>query len=70
MTNQERQKSLDKKKWIESEKQGKDMTGNMDYCNHCYYQEICRDTQFIPQEEREEYCLCAKAYNRMKRTER
>lgn len=68
MKNIERQKSLDKKKWLESEKKGEDMSGAMDYCKECnrqhYYLEECQATQ----EERETACLCATAYNRMQRT--
>lgn len=65
MTNKERQKSLDKKKWIESEIMGDDMSGNMPWCYHCDYQNVigCK----IPHEERVVSCLCAKAYNKMAR---
>ena len=67
MTNKERQKSLDKKKWLESEKQGCDLSGAMEYCSCCsecdWWLDICTATQ----EERESKCLCATAYNRMQR---
>ena len=70
MTNKERQKSLDEKKWLESEKQCEDMSGKMEYCECCSFADwwfnICDATQ----EERENKCLCATAYNRMKRAQR
>lgn len=75
MTNKERQKSLDKKKWLESEKKGEDMSGQMGWCPYCehfdsdvswFHQCIIRWCT-ATQEEREKQCLCAKAYNRMVR---
>jgi hypothetical protein len=63
MTNKERQAKLDKKKWLESEKECCDKTGEMPYCFYCLYQTpylMCQATQ----EERENGCLCAKAYNK------
>lgn len=77
MTNKERQNQLDKRKWLESEEKGKDMSGWMKYCCYC---DDCKLVQtFVDgkprillrcnatQEERETACLCAKAYNRMYR---
>ena len=64
MTNVERQKALDKKKWLESEKEKIDKSGEMNYCDYCLWQdrwEYCCATQA----EREAHCLCAKAYNAM-----
>ena len=70
MTNKERQKSLDRKKWLESEKQCEDMSGKMEYCDYCDSQSFYMyDCEANP-EEREENCLCAKAHNRMKRAQR
>lgn len=66
MTNTERQRSLDKKKWVESEKSGIDKSGIMIYCSYCEYCSSgfkCKATQ----QEREARSLCAKAYNRLKR---
>ena len=65
MTNKERQQSLDKKKWIASEKAGEDISGTMEYCWWCKHRHDigCTTTQ----KEREVACLCATAYNRMKR---
>lgn len=66
MKNIERQKSLDKKKWLASKKQCEDLSGAMLYCDVCEKQRreyVCGATQ----EEREGKCLCAKAYNRMVR---
>lgn len=66
MTNQARQKSLDKKKYLSSEIHKQDLSGKMAYCQKCQsmtYNHNCRATQ----KEREAGCLCAKAFNRMKR---
>ena len=74
MTNRERQKWLDKKKWLKSEKAGRDLSGNMDYCLSCKKQGVQFDDEnmgfFIcesTQEEREKDNLCAKAYNKLYR---
>ena len=64
MKNTERQKSLDAKKYIESEKQGKDMSGAMPCCASCP-QKGELDTCFAPHESRVLSNLCARAYNRM-----
>ena len=72
MTNKQRQKSLDKKKWLESEKQGFDMSGCMLYCSTCEHanhdseEGFCKASQAL----REKMSLCATAYNRMWRGER
>lgn len=66
MTNVERQKSLDKKKYYTSQMYKQDLSGNMIYCSKCEYANClhnCRATQ----KEREAGNLCAKAYNRMVR---
>lgn len=67
MKNQERQNSLNKKKWLNSEKEGRDMSGCEPYCEFC----VKHETPFVKckytQQERDEGCLCAKAFNRMKR---
>ena len=61
------QKMLDKQKWLESEKQGVDMSGCMPYCRYCGKREIeerycwCRATQ----EDREKYYHCVTPYKRM-----
>lgn len=63
MTNKQRQKLLDKEKYLASEIKRKDLSGEMPYCNFCAcvtnYQ-ACTATQ----EQRESECLCAKAYDR------
>lgn len=67
MTNQERQKSLDKKR-------KREQLGVMRYCCFCTKQNVviaiggCWCGSY--QEERETHCLCAKAYNRMIREQR
>ena len=66
-TNKERQRSLDKKKWIESEKKGEDMSGKMPYCSFCKYKYLKFNSCTVTQEEREGKCLCATAFNRMQR---
>jgi hypothetical protein len=65
MTNKERQKQLDKQKWMASEAKTSDQSGNMDYCKHCDRNSCgnCSATQ----DERRGLCICARAYNRMVR---
>lgn len=65
ITNKERQKELDKEKWLESERIGFNCSGSMYYCNTCDKEEDfdCKATQA----EREEKTLCAKAYNKHQR---
>ena len=64
MTNLQRQKWLDKKKWLESEKEDTDKSGEMNYCDYCLWQDdglyCMADQEYI-----ETGCLCAKAYNAM-----
>ena len=54
------QKMLDKQKWVESEKQGVDMSGCMPYCIYCGKREIgcgyssCRTTQEDREKRRQE----------------
>lgn len=64
MKNTERQASLDAKKYIESEKQGKDMSGAMPWCAFCP-QKGELDTCVAPHTVRILGQLCARAYNRM-----
>ena len=68
MTNKDRQRSLDKKKWLESQQQGFDMSGCMLYCEKCEYANHDTDYGYCKasQEERESKTLCAKAYNRIR----
>lgn len=74
MTNKERQESLDKKKWLESEKYGIDMSGAMRWCDYCgnQYRNPVKHgfACTASHENRVEYCMCAKAYNRMKKGEK
>lgn len=69
MTNKERQKNLEKKKWLESEKACQDLSGKMPYCKNCYYRGMNYDAIvcLASQNKRETECLCATAYNRMYR---
>ena len=67
MTNKERQASLDKKKWLVSEHLNCDCSGTMEYCEYCAKMGFADFSCEATQEERESQCLCAKAYNRMKR---
>ena len=66
MTNQERQKQLDKQKWLRSKQYDEDLSGKMPYCITCDRKNCLHRCTAI-QKEREEYCLCAKAYNKLKR---
>lgn len=63
MTNKQRQKSLDKRKWIASETLQRDLSGFMFWCETCQHYGNCT----IPQAERERNTICATAYNRMQR---
>ena len=71
MTNKERQKALDKAKYLESQQQGFDMSGCMLYCEKCQYADHSNPTEngkcYITQEEREEKSTCAIAYNKLYR---
>ena len=49
------------------EKKGEDMSGKMPYCSFCKYKYYKLSMCTVTQEEREEKCLCATAYNRMQR---
>ena len=75
MTNIEKQKWLDRKKWVRSEKAGNDWSGLMEYCYYCpnqQYGNVKIDTLnltvptgcLLPQKDRENNCACAKAYRR------
>ena len=77
MTNNENQKSRDNEKWVESQKRGYDMSGNMSWCHSCEFSTTC---QTSPSGMRCDYggtmgdfektpYPCATAYNRMKRKE-
>ena len=60
------QKMLDKLKWLESEKEKKDKSGAMPYCDYCFYKDLdgfC----YAEQKNREACYHCAKAYKRMLR---
>lgn len=63
MKNADRQKKLDEKKWLSSEKYEKDLSGNMWYCLKCEKMN-CRHNCTSTQKEREEKSLCAIAYNK------
>lgn len=68
MTNTERQRSLDKKKLLESIENDCDMSGKMNYCFHCEYQTCAVNGGCeMSQEDKEKLNPCATAYNRMRR---
>ena len=69
MTNKERQQKLDKQKYLKSERIGVDMSGAMTYCCFCKEKKYPLNCD-VAQEVRESKCLCAKAYNRMKRSKK
>jgi hypothetical protein len=64
MVDIERQKQLDKRKWLRSKQYGEDLSGRMIYCHYCVKQ-TCTHRCVATQKEREGYLLCAKAYNKM-----
>lgn len=65
MTNKDRQKSLDKKKWLLSEKVGTDQSGKMLWCESCKYCNLGKCG--ISHEQRNNENSCARAYNAMAR---
>lgn len=70
MTNKDRQKSLDKTKWLASEIAGQDLSGKMECCYHCEHQADKHNFYTYctkAHAQRVEHCYCAKAYNRMVR---
>lgn len=64
MTNVERQQSLDRKKWEESEIAERDLAGEMAYCRFCKFREE-GDVCALSQETREVTTQCARAFNTM-----
>lgn len=62
MNNKQRQTRLDKEKYLASEQAQTDLSGKMPYCAACTNENPsgCEYTQ----EQREQGCICAKAYNR------
>ena len=62
MNNKQRQTRLDKEKYLASEQAQADLSGKMPYCAACTNEnpDGCEYTQ----EQREQGCICAKAYNR------
>lgn len=65
MKNIELQKVLDVERQSISEEIGEDLSGEMLYCEFCYYatHKKCNAIN----NEREKYSLCATAHNRMKK---
>ena len=57
------QARCDKKKYIDSENEGRDLSGSMPWCDVCVYQ--YGSTCGIDHEERVKNSLCGKAYNKM-----
>ena len=69
MTNKENQKIRNNEKWKQSEIYNKDLSGSMPWCLKCSYQS-CTHSCSAPQKKRDDECLCAKAYNRVKRAKK
>lgn len=74
MTNRQRQKCLDKAKWLESEKQGHDMGGCMLYCQYCEHADHSHPTEsgkcYASYEEMSKNCYCATAFNKLGKAKR
>lgn len=64
MDNKKRQKNLDKRKWLNSEKENRDLSGKMNYCMYCRHSGECANC-LLSQDNREDWTVCATAYNRM-----
>ena len=69
MTNKENQNARNNEKWFASKLYKNDLSGHMAWCNHCERQTPTHNCN-APQTKRDEECLCAKAYNRMKRSKK
>lgn len=71
-TNKDTQMTLDTKKWNESFKENRDLSGEMEYCLYCPQMKVIGDNYSckISHEERFEKSVCAKAYNKMKKEEK
>ena len=65
LTLKQRQQKLDEGKWLESEKQGVDVSGIMVICDYCTA--CTNNTCTATQDQRETDSLCAKAYNKMQK---
>lgn len=66
MTNKERQSILDKDKWFKSKELGRDLSGARPYCLCCPHATPTHNC-YVKQKDREEQCLCAKAYNKLQK---
>ena len=76
MTNKERQEKLNVEKWKASEMACEDLSGKMLWCEFCPKCENDTCADFIcgnhkvclaEQSERDKLCLCAVAYNKLKK---
>lgn len=65
MTKIEKQKRLDAKKWQTSQEKGTDMNGKMSYCHYCSFRNETYDICVQMQDDRENLCSCAIAYEKM-----
>lgn len=63
---EETQKSCDKKKYLESMKEKRDMSGAMDYCIECKHSTM-EYTCDIEHKQRVQDRACARAYNKLHR---
>lgn len=74
ITLKNRQKLLDLEKWVESKKQGFDMSGCMLYCEFCDKADHSHPTEhgncYVAQEQRVANSLCARAYNKMQKAKK
>ena len=68
----EKQRELQEQKWLESEKQGKDLSGNMPYCANCECLTMVQSGNYCPSSQYyvETTCACARAFNAMKKTKK
>lgn len=67
MTNKERQSIIDEEILVESEKNNTDMKGFMPYCEYCENENACESGEYSYSDIMKK-SLCAKAYNKMKRS--
>ena len=69
MNEKKSQKICDEKKWFLNEKVGKDMSGDMDFCDYCEEQKSDKSCMLNSQFRANEK-TCGKAYNKMIKKEK
>ena len=69
VSNIKNQKARNDEKWFKSKMYKSDLSGSMGWCLYCGSQTPTHKCN-APQTKRDQECLCAKAYNKMKRSKK